>query len=1234
MSQSSLAVTEKLLGKTNPCTGETVSLEPPSSAKILLCKHPELRPGRGLDTEEELENTFQLKNSQDGSTECSAGFRVNKEIPYILPVKHPITRKIACHSDVSPICMDKEDIRPLFSYNKKSSKPLDKADLEGFPFSSGKVSKNRKRYSSLETVEANRLSIFQNHSTISLCYSDLRNCSAKTELELSAKEKTSPILRGITSTPSLMKDGEFIDHREEEMAQESEEGDVGELKIRYEDYQENKTERTIVAQQEAHYKFFPSVILSNCLNRKKTRNKKPSDVCSKPELSPTCKLKLKLPKKRLGMVGDRNGATGAQSPTSNSPVSTDLSPVTPASNQNPGPVSEEQPKLQTEVREDFEPVMNAELGCEETAVSEQIEPVSEAAVFNTSTSSSLWGEAKYTEEDRLSLLPDLSEKVSCTTPSALPGSKYTLRAKRKIKFDRNDDDHPGSTHPKNPSKVPRGQKRRKKEPPVIIKYIIINRFKGQKNMLVKMSKVNPEEQLVVLTPDKMEHYNKLAPLKNFWPKVPESTAVRFPIKETKAKRSPKRKARVNSTSKKVMNTSPRKPVVKQGERMKRMAGRRSRPVLPSLPSPQPCYCDLAEDLEKEYADVMVELGYLSDRSPSPTDSTPPRCWSPSDPFLNSSNQLLNPLRDPCLGSASQKSRAKSANKRGQSKSPTGKPKKSTASRRKGRTSAAKTSEGQEPKKEKSRKRSAGAPRQRKKAKDATESPATSSPPRRARKKKTKIDNLFKEDSQLLFSDGGAAPSEGSSKEVPPFQQPLGADDTSQSMSSTPAALMPVSAGFTEPKAEECETSIMEVNRNMLAPVEMKQQGCQTTVVKAESCPKDCSAPQPPATVKSLLEDSTDAQKDKAPKNGEVPPLIETPPGLAVLKELLQKRQQGQALPLQVVGTDRQAAAIAQAALLLSPSAKHTKSIRTPSTAPRKPRVPKSTTPKERKPRNRKGSTQPNVSVKQDSSTSDDCPLFSVPSLESCNFIEDSLSPELPQAYTFDINTVHQAEFSSPYSGSQFVLTDKNLPVKFLSDVCQETPSALTRGVEDVPQGQPERASDMCRARPASPELFDRSGNGDPTTTLTLLDYEKQRAERQREWDLSFCKSHILSPFQDFHCERKEFLFSAFDPVIPLSLSSVSFVDQEGSPTSELQESIDGLTSTTPSSSPHSISSLSHVRASQLQRGAGGGTHILKPLMSPPSREEILSTLMDLEMSEATFQEPFCSDPADVPTKPM
>ncbi|XP_074472184.1 DNA polymerase zeta catalytic subunit isoform X2 [Sebastes fasciatus] len=1275
--QSSVIVTEKMLGSRNPFSGETVHLEPPSSAKILLeCKHPEHRPVHVLDTEQPLDKHFQSKSSQDSSSECSTGFKFNKEIPYIPPVKHPIPCKIPNHPEVSPICVDKQDIRPLYTYDKKTSIALDKTDLESFPFGNGKVTKNGKKYGSIKNVETNCLSILQNHRTFSLCYSELRNCSAKTELELSQKDSKSPILRTISSAPSPMAEDEFLDPQEEEMGQDSEEGDVGELKIRYEDYQENKTERTIVAQQEAHYKFFPSVILSNCLSRKKAGSKKLADPCSKLEQAQPRRSRLKVYKKRLGMAGQRNKLNIDESSTSDSQVSTGLTstppacPVTSDTESLSGPVLEDKSIEEAEPIEDVpiiegEPVTQEESESEKSSVNEQTEPLSEPPA---TTVSDLSEEAKDSAEDRLSPLHDLSAKVTCTKPSALPGSKYTLRAKRKMLYDGEDGEYSGAARSKNPAPVkerfkdtsiPSGQevkyqKRRKKEPPIIIKYIIINRFKGQKNMLVKMSKVSAEEQLVVLTPDKIEQYNKLAPLREFWPKVPESTAVKFPIAEPKAKKQPKRKVKINATNKKTVSNSP-KPRVRRGERVKRTKGCQRGPILPSLPPPRPCYCELVDDHDIEYTDVMVELGYLSDRSPSPTYSTPPRCWSPSDPLMDtgSSEQLMNPLSDPCLSSAFHKPHAVSSTKGAQKKCQTAKPKKSTGTRRKVSKSVTKPQEEEEPKKEKSRQRSGAAPKQRKKAKDTAEggtvnSSTTPTRPRKSRKKKTeepKSHDSNKDKSQLLFPEDELPPSESSSQDVPPFQQPASTDGNSQG-SSQPASVSDSNsvARSIEPKVEDCETSIMEVNQSFSAPAQLKQQGCQTAVVKAEASQEECKAPPPPLAGRPLLKDIKDSHSSphSGPKNGQIPTLSETPSGLAVLKQLLQKRREGQALPLQVVGKDSHSTAIAQATALLDPTTKPGKSRRAPSTTPRKPRTPKSATPKDKKPRIRKGkasSTQPDLLVKQEGNLSDDCPIFlSDPGLDSCNFIEDSLSPELPHNYTFDINAIDQTEFSSPYSGSQFVLTDKNLPVKFLSDVSQEAVSALALGFERKPDRlfdsgeELQKGSDWHKARPVSPDLFDRTENGESVSNhLTFLDSEKMKS---REWDFSLGKAHTLSPFQDFHCERKELLFSVFDPVLPLPLSSASFVDHEGSPTGDLLEGIDGLTSTTPSSSPRSISSLSQVRASQPLRGTGGGAHVLKPLMSPPSREEILSTLLDLEMSEATFQEPFCSNPSDAPGKPM
>ncbi|XP_059212566.1 DNA polymerase zeta catalytic subunit [Centropristis striata] len=1266
--QSSLMVTEKMLGNRDPFSGETVHLEPPSSAKILL----EHRQVHVLDTEQPLDKHSRSKSNQDSNSECSTGFKFNKEIPYIPPVKHPIPCKLSNHPEVSPICVDKQDIRPLYTFDKKTSIALDKTDLESFPFGHGKVTKNGKKYGSIKNVETNCLSILQNHRTFSLCYSELRNGSAKAELELSQKDNKSPIMRNISSAPSSMVEDEFLDPQEEEMGQDSEEGDVGELKIRYEDYQENKIERTIVAQQEAHYKFFPSVILSNCLSRKKAGSKKLAEPCIKLEQPQPRRSRLKVYKKRLGMTGQRNKSNIVESSTSDSQDSTGLVSTTsacPVTSDTEMPVLDNtsiiklaEPIKDEPIVED-EPITKAEPECEKRPVNEQTEPLT---VPPATTVSSFSKESKDSVEYRLSPFHDLSAKVTCTKPSALPGSKYTLRAKRKMIYDGEDGEYSGATRSKSQvsvkerfkdTNVPSGQdlkyqKRRKKEPPIIIKYIIINRFKGQKNMLVKMSKVNVEEQMVLLTPDKLEQYNKLAPLKDFWPKVPQSTAVKFPVTEPKAKKHPKRKAKVNSASKKAVGNAS-KPRLRQGERVKRTKGCQRGPLLPSLPPPRPCYCEQADDHDTEYTDVMVELGYLSDRSPSPSNSTPPRCWSPSDPLMDtsSSEQLINPLSDPYLGTAFNKTHTVSCTKGAQKKCQTAKPKKSTDTKRKVSKSVNELQE--ESKKENSRQRSGSAQKQKKKviAEGSVLSSPSTTRPRKSRKKNTeepKSHESIKDSSLLLFPEDELSPFEGSSQDIPPFQKPVSTDDNSQGSSQPPSVSNTNSEALSiEPKVEDCETPIMEVNQSVSAPTQLKQQGCQTTVVKAEDLQEECTAPPPLMAGRPLLEDSKVSQLAIAspcsgPKNGEIPTVSETPSGLAVLKQLLQKRQQGQALPLQVVGTDSHSTAIAQAAALLHPKTKPAKSRRAPSTTPRKPRAPKPAIPKDKKPRIRKGkasSSQPDLSVKQEGNMSDDCPIpLSDPGLDSCNFIEDSLSPELPHNYTFDINAIDQTEFSSPYSGSQFVLTDKHLPLKFLSDVSQEAVSAQALGFDKkldrlFDSGEEiQKGSDWHKAKPVSPDLFDRSENGESASNhLTFLDSEKNKS---REWDFSLGKAHTLSPFQDFHCERKELLFSVFDPVLPLPLSSASFVDHDGSPTGELLEGIDGLTSTTPSSSPRSISSLSQVRPSQLLRGSGGGAHVLKPLMSPPSREEILSTLLDLEMSEATFQEPFCSDPSDAPGKPM
>lgn len=1236
--KSSPIATDNMLGKNNVFSRETV--------------HPEHRTVHVRDTEQPLDKHFQSKSSQGSSSECSTGLKVKKKIQYIPPVKHPV------HPEVSPISMDKEGLRTLYKYDKKTSINLDNANLESFTFTNRKVTKNKKKYGSIKNVETNCLSILQNRSTFSLCYSELRNGSAKTELEISQKESSSPILKNISSSSSPMEEEEFLQPCDDGMAKDSEEGDVGELKIRYEDYQENKTERTVVAQQEAHYKFFPSVILSNCLARKKVGNKKLADPDSVIDVGHPRRSGLKISKKRLGMVGQRNKPGTVESSNSNeNPGFTSLTPVCPFNVDRERPVLMDNPVEVTEpgnidLSIEGIPVTTEQLEWNKRPINDLIKSHSEQPATTMLNSSE---KGKDFGEDLLNPLQQLTAKVTCTKPSALPGSKYTLRAKRKMVYNKDDGESSSETLSKNPvsqkerfkdKNILKGQevkftKRRKKELPIIIKYIIINRFKGQKNMLVKISKVNTEEQMVMLTPDRVEQYNKLAPLKDFWPRVPESTADRFPTPESKAKKHSKRKAKVHTTSKKTICTSS-KPQARQCQRFRRTKKCPDQPVLPSLQAPQPCYCKHADDHGKEYTDVMLALGYLSDRSPSPVDSTPPRCWSPSDPIMEarSSEQLIDPLSDPYLNFTFQKKYSNSS-KAAPRKSST-KPTKNMESKSKARKSIKVNhlSDEVKPINERMKQCCSVAPMQRKKVKDTVECMVSSStiiPKQRSSHKKknenSKINDLHKDASQLLFAEDELLPSGSSSQRLPSFQHPESNNQCNlKAMSGSDSA---------EPKVENCETSIMEVNfqnggHGLSVLAQLKQQACQTTVVKIETFHDGRSSPPPPAGTSSVeIDKEAQLRAASVPKNGDMSTLSNTLSSLAVLKQLLQKRQQGQALPLQKVGTNNHSTLKGQTTVMADSTVKTTKSRKAMSATLHKSRALRESpvvNDKKTKIAKRKANNMSILTVKQEENLSDDClVLLSDPGMNS--FIEDSLSPELPNNYNFDINAVDQTQFSSPYTGNQFVLTDKSLPVKFLSDVSQEPVSAAQPlDFEKKLDKLLGCGEEFHKERPISPDLFEQPENVDFVSNhLTFLDSEKAKSKK---WDLTSGKTQMLSPFQDFHCEKKELLFSVIDPILPLPLSSASFDEHEGSPTGELPEGLDGLTSTTPSSSPCSISSLSQIRASHLQRGTGAGTHTLKPLMSPPTRDEILSTLLDLEMSEAIFQEPFYSDPSDAPEKPM
>ncbi|XP_076872790.1 DNA polymerase zeta catalytic subunit [Brachyhypopomus gauderio] len=1271
---SSLMANDKILGRRNHFQSEHIQREPPSSV-LLECKHPEHRLSLSLDKEETADKHFPAK-TQDAS-EHLTGFKVIKEIPYIPPVKHPIPCSTA---NVSLIGADKVGGHPLYTSENKAL-GLNQPDPDSLCFGSSKLAQSRKKYHSIKNAEKNHTSILQNHRSLALHYPELRSCPSRAEQDTSQKDCRSPMVRGFEQAPSPAGEIDLLAPHEGKMGKCSEEGDVGELKIRYEDYQENKTERTIMAQQEAHYKFFPSVILSNCLSRpiKKQVGSKTVDSCCNLNDPEQRRSRLKLSKKRNSPAGQKRTTVIEE------PQSPKCEPITGCNSVSPAPSNKETDEKAIMASSDL-------ANCE-------------PAVDKVSAEGSI--------EDRLTSLP---AKIACTKVTSLPGSKYTLRTKRKIMNYDNEDGDQSSPRSFKQGLVRRdslkencvltgSQKKRKlskKEPPIIIKYIIINRFKGQKNMLVKMAKVRADETHVVLTPEKLEQYNKLAPVKSFWPKVPESTAVKYPLLDLKVKKHPKRKGKVSPPSGKVSSST--KPRCLQGRKIRRTKKVKTVLALPKLPAPWPCYNDFTNDFCREYSDVMVELGYLSDRAPSPADSTPPRCWSPTDPLLesNSNDHLINPYSDPCLGSPYEGLSTKLFGRGVRSRKQTRRPRKTpdVSLKRKTKSTSKAVEEVSSKTGDMQAKNGRRTSRRPKKGTESMEVPDVgvdvnaSQKKRRSRKKKqveesenSPVDGDVVNSSQFLYPADDLTPTQTSSDDLTPYQHPdscqknlqpslpatnpeseksesnsenISVSKVQESQGSQNASSLFVVKSLSSVLSPATKTtsypcSVITYSRSSSRSQSADQDGSispnpydlnfestgaeqnPTAIQLSQTTPKMPANPKHrPYKKKEIEEKATDAPHGDQAEHHSVPQNEGTsshpamPSGIAVLKELLQKRQlKGAQCSLGVT--------VVSESVSTKAASNVAKPKRAPSSTPRKSRIPRTQVPKESKPRSRKGKNgKTDEMVKVEPPLSEGSPVFlSDPGFDSCYSIEDSLSPEVPHNYTFDINAVGQADFCSLYSSNRFILTDKNLPQKFLSDIKQETISTLDlQNKQEKVLSTGEKSThetELHKPKPLCSEFLDEStgGNreGSPTEfPLSLLDSEK--ILRSKEMGVSLNRIHN-SHFQDFHCEKSDLLLG---PEPFLHLTSVSFADNGVSPTGDLLDSTDVFTSTTPSSSPRSVSSLSQLRnGSQAQKSAGA--RILKPLMSPPNREEILTTLLELDLSEAKYQEPFCSDPSDAPLKP-
>ncbi|XP_070818332.1 neurite extension and migration factor [Chaetodon trifascialis] len=256
--------------------------------------------------------------------------------------------------------------------------------------------------------------------------------------------------------------------------------DVCSLKIRYESFQDNMREKTNVLQEETQFNFFPSV-LASCA-------KKEEGVGllrrSAEELQPKTD-ELILETVQEGKTGDCSGRSPLDG-SQGSPMST--------------------PKVSYLM--DF------------NSTEESGEFSDDSSCTGSSSDTLQEGKFKKGHSKRL---------LSPSNPL-----NYGLRSKRKVRYS---DDYlydvdslESEKNAEKKEKAPSGQKeeedvdwcpkkRRKscrKEPPVVIKYIIINRFKGERLMSVKLGKLDPVDATVSLNTDTVSKYETLAPLKDFW----------------------------------------------------------------------------------------------------------------------------------------------------------------------------------------------------------------------------------------------------------------------------------------------------------------------------------------------------------------------------------------------------------------------------------------------------------------------------------------------------------------------------------------------------------------------------------------------------------------------------------------------------------------------------------------------------------------------------------------------
>ncbi|XP_045429050.1 DNA polymerase zeta catalytic subunit isoform X11 [Pipistrellus kuhlii] len=1372
---SSVIATSKLSVKPSIFHKDAATLEPPSSAKITFqCKHTSALSSHVLNKEDLIEDFSQPNNTEKRLDHSVASF--TNESTY--SVKYPGSLSSTAHSENSQKQSSKKDILPVSSC-ENSVFDYD----EDIPSVTRQVPS--RKYTNIRKIDKDAAFLHINRHTSestlgknSCNFSDLNH--SKNKLSSEGNEKGNSTALNSLFPSSLTENCELLScsgenrtmiHSLDSIADES---GLNKLKIRYEEFQEHKTEKPNLSQQAAHYMFFPSVVLSNCLSRPQ----KLSPVTYK--LQPSNKQsRLKMNKKKI--VGHQETSTKTSETGSTKDNYIQNNPCNSNSEKN-------------------------------NELDSDLIKVTRGAFENKTPTDSFidchFGDGTLETEQSFGLY----------------GNKYTLRAKRKVNYETEDSESSFVTHNSKISlphpmeigesldgtlKSRKRRKMSKKLPPVIIKYIIINRFRGRKNMLVKLGKIDSKEKQVILTEEKMELYKKLAPLKDFWPKVPDSPATKYPIYPPTPKKSHRRKTKHKSAKKKTV-----KQQRTNSENIKRTLSFRKKRSHAILSPPLPSYNAETEDCDLNYSDVMSKLGFLSERSTSPINSSPPRCWSPTDPRAEEiiaaadKEAMLfkgpNAYNSKIVNSSIEKnSRArtqvkkskikhvnpsvvtKKRNKRNQTNKVIDDGKKKLRTKQKQKNEKGTSRKHMTLKDEKLKSQTDTEITFVLKHQNVSESSHSSSDSQLLKQKAVSVmsstidhplsapqttgtyaqQNLSGCFSSFLESkkpvDLQTFPSSrddlhssvvcnslgpGNSKinvQRPHNQSAMftlnesaliqkNIFDLSNHLSQV-AQNTQISSGIMSPKTEENAniqknylSSFGKLNeyRNSLEskpdqayapnflhckdsqqqPVCMAEQSKHSeTYSPGNAASEESQMPNyfvtslrspikqipweqkqrgfilgmsnfKPERVKQKSEvvSQTKALSQCKSQNVSAPSAFgEGQSGLAVLKELLQKRQQkaqNANIMQDPLSNNHQPNNNISVPLEHNKTTKRTRSV----TSPRKPRTPRSTKPKDKIPKLLKvDAINLQNSGQLDNSLSDDSPIFSSdPGFESCYSLEDSLSPE--HNYNFDINTIGQTGFCSFYSGSQFVPADQNLPQKFLSDAVQDLfPGQSIEKAEflshdnkkcDEDKRHASDSSLWIRSATLSPELFDKSS------------IESNENHRHNQWKNSFhplttrsnsiMDSFCVQQAQDCVNEKsrlnrssvsKEVFFSLSQPgnsdwiqghtrkEMGQSLDSVnaSFTAVLSSPDGELvdaaSEDLDlyvsrnnDILTPTPDSSPRSASSPSQSKNGSFTPRTA---HILKPLMSPPSREEIMATLLDHDLSETIYQEPFCSNPSDVPEKP-